>query len=240
MARYDPASTPDPFAASTNVFTALAAGLNDPRTGRLAHHELEELLDHQGRLLLRQLLQDHLDLRARREEEAARTRPPVVTGPDHLVRSRLEPGHPRRPCCPIGDYVALRGGVDRDVVQRLWGHLSPLSMERERLPARHRCRDPAGRRARTGPAGTPVSRILRLSTPPVAPGRTGWDSRAWLAWLQDRLNGSWRPGEWDGRHRLFTGDLASPRTSSATCRTRACDIIVITRRIFCSPRVEQL
>ncbi|MFE0203923.1 tyrosine-type recombinase/integrase [Streptomyces sp. NPDC058985] len=86
-----------------------------------------------------------------------------------------------------------------------------------------------------------MSRILRLPAPDAAvPGRSDWDSRAWLVWLHDRFDGSWRPGEWDGLRWLFTGDLTNPRTSSSTCRTRACDTIVNTKKTFCSPCAEQL
>ncbi|MWA08131.1 hypothetical protein [Streptomyces sp. BA2] len=37
--------------------------LASPEAGGLAHHELEDLLEERGRDLLRQLFQDHLDLR---------------------------------------------------------------------------------------------------------------------------------------------------------------------------------
>jgi hypothetical protein len=43
----------------------------------------------------RQLLQDHLDLRAAREEQAARRQHPAATGADGITRSRVETGHHR-------------------------------------------------------------------------------------------------------------------------------------------------
>ena len=43
----------------------------------------------------RQLLQDHLDLRAAREEQAARQHHPAVTGADGITRTRVEAGHHR-------------------------------------------------------------------------------------------------------------------------------------------------
>ncbi|MFI6876356.1 hypothetical protein ACIBL6_23295 [Streptomyces sp. NPDC050400] len=53
MEPYDTASTADPFAASTSFFSTLVDLLTAPESGRLAHHDLEELLNVQGRLLLR-------------------------------------------------------------------------------------------------------------------------------------------------------------------------------------------
>jgi hypothetical protein len=52
--------------------------------------QLEELLDERGREVLRQLLQDHLDLRAVREEQQAREHRAPVTGPDGITRAGLE------------------------------------------------------------------------------------------------------------------------------------------------------
>jgi hypothetical protein len=69
---YDALSGPDAYAASRGAFECLVSTLaGDPARG-MAHDELEELLEQQGRELMRQLMQDHLDLRARTEEAAAR------------------------------------------------------------------------------------------------------------------------------------------------------------------------
>jgi hypothetical protein len=85
----------DPFAVSRDMFSALAAGLAGPAAAGLTACQLEELLDERGREVLRQLLQDHLDLRATREEQQARQRRAPVTGTDGITRARLEPGHGR-------------------------------------------------------------------------------------------------------------------------------------------------
>jgi hypothetical protein len=45
--------------------------------------------------VLRQLLQDHLDLRALREEQQARARRAPAAGTDGIARTRLETGHGR-------------------------------------------------------------------------------------------------------------------------------------------------
>jgi hypothetical protein len=60
------------------------------------HAELEEHLDSAGRDLLKQLLQDHLDLRTRREEQQIRASGrPVVLGPEGQLRPWRETGHSR-------------------------------------------------------------------------------------------------------------------------------------------------
>jgi hypothetical protein len=84
-----------PFAASADLFTALVAELEGPATAGLTACELEDLLAERGREVQRQLLQDHLDLRAVREERAAREHRASATGADGITRSRLETGHGR-------------------------------------------------------------------------------------------------------------------------------------------------
>src|SRR5205807_284373 len=48
-----------------------------------------------GREVQRQMVQDHLDLRAAREQETAREHESAVAGPDGIPRTRLETGHRR-------------------------------------------------------------------------------------------------------------------------------------------------
>jgi hypothetical protein len=78
----------------------LAAELAGPAAAGLTACELEELLDERGREVLRQLLQDHFDLRAAREEQQAREHPGPVTGADGIPdpagdRARQGAGAPR-------------------------------------------------------------------------------------------------------------------------------------------------
>jgi len=91
----DPFTTADPFAASRTAFDALLVELGGDGAARLGHAELEEVLDLRGRELLRQLYQDHLELRRLREELAVGTHPAPVTGPDGVTRRAVEPGHQR-------------------------------------------------------------------------------------------------------------------------------------------------
>jgi hypothetical protein len=62
---------PGGFAGSAELFTAIVRFPAGPQAGTLEHGELEERLAVDGRDLLRQLLQDHLDLRAAKETRVA-------------------------------------------------------------------------------------------------------------------------------------------------------------------------
>ena len=68
----------------------------------LAHGGLEDDLDRRGRELLRRLLQDHLDLRAQREERV------VVTALDGVTHARVETGHTRALTTVFGTVVVGR------------------------------------------------------------------------------------------------------------------------------------
>src|SRR6266571_262606 len=95
MEPYAPIPGAGPFAASMDLFAALVAGLQAPGADGLTACEVEELLAGRGREVLRQLLQDHLDLRAAREQEAAREHGASTVGADGIARSRVETGHSR-------------------------------------------------------------------------------------------------------------------------------------------------
>src|SRR6266516_2780934 len=98
----------DPFAASHSAFDALALELGAEPAAGLGHAELEDLLELRGRDLLRQLLQDHLDLRQVREERAVRARPAAVTGADGVARRAVETGHRRLLATVFGTVVVGR------------------------------------------------------------------------------------------------------------------------------------
>ncbi|WP_406347315.1 ISKra4 family transposase [Streptomyces sp. NBC_00648] len=101
-------SSSDSFEAATNFFRALVTDLASPEAGGLAHHEVEDLLEERGRDLLRQLFQDHLDLRERREQESVERRRPHVVGVDGLLRPRLERGHGRLLATVFGTVTVSR------------------------------------------------------------------------------------------------------------------------------------
>ncbi|MER5549108.1 ISKra4 family transposase [Streptomyces sp. NPDC002589] len=96
MTPYDTQSAPDPFARSLSAFETLMHTLSGNPATTWTHAELEEHLDAAGRELLRLLLQDHLDLRARQEEHQVRAgADPAVTGPEGRARPWREAGHSR-------------------------------------------------------------------------------------------------------------------------------------------------
>jgi hypothetical protein len=75
------------FASSRASFEALLGKLGGQVSGVLEHAELEQLIDRDGRELLRLLLQDHLDLRAAHE-----ARLDGVTDADGVARRSAERG----------------------------------------------------------------------------------------------------------------------------------------------------
>ena len=95
MEPYAPIPGAGPFAASVGLFTALVAELQAAEAAGLTACEVEELLAGRGREVQRQLLQDHLDLRAAREEHSAREQHAPAVGADGIPRARLETGHRR-------------------------------------------------------------------------------------------------------------------------------------------------
>ncbi len=78
------------FACSREQFESLACFLDGTDAAGLAHAELEERIDRDGRELLRRLLDDHLALRAIREQRLER-----VVGDDEVTRGRVEADHSR-------------------------------------------------------------------------------------------------------------------------------------------------
>jgi hypothetical protein len=78
------------FSASRDRFERMVGRLEGPEAGQLTHGDLEEWLSEEGRELLRQMLQDHLDVRAQREERLE-----SVVGADGVVRRGVEAGHER-------------------------------------------------------------------------------------------------------------------------------------------------
>ncbi|WP_055496018.1 ISKra4 family transposase [Streptomyces sp. TP-A0356] len=115
MEQYDALPEPDPYSASRDAFERLVWTLADGPAADLPHDELEVRLEQLGRELLRQLMQDHLDLRARKEEDAVRadTGQPVIIGPEGLLRAWRERGHRRLLTCVFGPVsvsrIAYRG-----------------------------------------------------------------------------------------------------------------------------------
>ncbi|KUM75873.1 integrase [Streptomyces griseorubiginosus] len=56
----------------------------------------------------------------------------------------------------------------------------------------------------------------------------------WTAWLRERIVPAWRPGEWDGATRLFSGDVDHAGTAVFRCDVAACDALTRIRRGLCA------
>jgi hypothetical protein len=85
-----PGEPTDAFGGSRQCFEEMAGWLDGPETAKLTHAEIEDQLDRRGRELLRRMFQEHLDLRAVREERAQ-----SVVDADGVAHGAVEPGHHR-------------------------------------------------------------------------------------------------------------------------------------------------
>ena len=103
MPEYAPGADGDGFAQSRGCFAGIEEWLSGSVAAGLTHAELEEQLGARGRELLRRLCQDHLDLRAAREQRQAK-----VTGADGVARTRAEAGHTRPLATVFGQVTVTR------------------------------------------------------------------------------------------------------------------------------------
>lgn len=110
MEQYDALPEPDPYFASRDAFERLISALAEGPAGGLPHDELEVQIEQLGRELLRQVMQDHLDSRARKEEDAMWDKggQPVVLGPEGQPRTWRERGHRRLLTCVFGPVRVSR------------------------------------------------------------------------------------------------------------------------------------
>lgn len=115
MEPYDALPEPDPYSASRDAFERLISTLADGPAANMSHDELEAQLEQLGRELLRQLMQNHLDQRAREEEatlQADEGQPPLL-GAEGQPRTSRERGHRRLLTCVFGPVrvtrIAYRG-----------------------------------------------------------------------------------------------------------------------------------
>jgi hypothetical protein len=91
------------FARSRELFDSMVEGLAGSQAMGLEHADLEEQLRAQGRELMQCLFQDHLDLRAVREQRAEQ-----VTGADEVARRSVERGHTRGLLSVFGEVSVER------------------------------------------------------------------------------------------------------------------------------------
>lgn len=91
------------FAASRALFDTTLGFLDGAAAADLEHAELETHLQQAGRELFRQLMQDHLQLRAQREQ-----RLPEVTDAKQVTRGAVETGHTRALTTVFGEVTVTR------------------------------------------------------------------------------------------------------------------------------------
>ncbi len=96
-------STAKPFTASRTRFDELVDFAGGDAAAGLEHASLEQELESRGRELLRQLFQDHLDLRADREERLS-----TVTDADGTGHRSLEADHDRTLATVFGQVTVRR------------------------------------------------------------------------------------------------------------------------------------
>jgi len=91
------------FAASRALFDTTLGFLDGAAAADLEHAELETHLQQAGRELFCQLMQDHLQLRAQREQ-----RLPEVTDAEQVTRGAVETGHTRALTTVFGEVTVTR------------------------------------------------------------------------------------------------------------------------------------
>ncbi|MBT8225294.1 MAG: hypothetical protein HKP61_07760 [Dactylosporangium sp.] len=91
------------YAASHALFDALITRVGDVEMAARPEHAVEEFIAGDGREVLKQVLQDHLDARAVAEPRLAE-----VAGADQVVRRRAEPGHARLLATTLGEVEVTR------------------------------------------------------------------------------------------------------------------------------------
>jgi hypothetical protein len=91
------------FAASRALFESTLGFLDGAQAAGLEHAELETHLQEAGRELFRQLMQDHLELRAQREQRLQE-----VTDAGRVARGAVEAGHTRALTTVFGEVTVTR------------------------------------------------------------------------------------------------------------------------------------
>ena len=91
------------FAASRELFETALGWLQGREAGGLEHSELEARLQADAREVFRQMFQDHLDLRATREQRIE-----ALADADQVAHLRAEPGHTRGLATVFGQVRVTR------------------------------------------------------------------------------------------------------------------------------------
>ena len=91
-----------PFALARQNFEEMIGWLEGTESARLTHGELEDQVERRGREVQRLMLQDHLDLRALREQRVG------VVDAEGIARTNVEPGHRRHLATVVGTVNVQR------------------------------------------------------------------------------------------------------------------------------------
>jgi hypothetical protein len=91
------------FSASRELVESVAGFLEGTEAAGLEHAEWETQLQSRSRDLVRQLMQDHLDLRAQREQRLEE-----VADAEGVARGSVETGHERRLTTVFGEVTVTR------------------------------------------------------------------------------------------------------------------------------------
>src|SRR5262245_44821650 len=111
----------DAFDRSRAAFAALTATLASAEAGGWTHDQLEGHLEVQGREVLRLLLQDHLDLRALREQHAvASGRTGPITDAGGTCHRKVEQDHVRHLATVFGTVWVSRCAWRADGARNLY------------------------------------------------------------------------------------------------------------------------
>lgn len=119
--------SPDAFSRADAIYGSLVGFLFGEEAGALTHDELETRLATCGRDLLRQLFQDHLDLRASRERRAA----PVVDAAG-VAHEAIEVGHRRGLETIVGCVTVTRLAYRAKAAENLHLQDAALNLPAER------------------------------------------------------------------------------------------------------------
>src|SRR6266702_2606595 len=147
------------FARSRAFFEQMTQWLAGAEAAGLTHGELEERAGERGRELARLLYQDHLDLRAAREERREQ-----VTGPDGIARARVEREHARPLGTVFGQVTVTRMAYRAPGAPNVHPADGQLNLPEEKHS--HGLRKLAAVESAGGPPPT-----WTASTPPAGPAR---------------------------------------------------------------------
>ncbi|MGH9058686.1 MAG: ISKra4 family transposase, partial [Acidimicrobiales bacterium] len=90
------------FAPARKCFEEMISWLEGTESACMTHAELEDQVERRGREVCRLMLQDHLDLRALREERVR------VIDAEGVAHANVEPGHRRRLSTVVGEVSVGR------------------------------------------------------------------------------------------------------------------------------------